>query len=119
MLYQRKRLGQKGFHPSHSTIPIEDGDPKAEHKMCIKYASDADSASDDDTPVNCICCDWKYAYGVRLDQCHLQERQLAQVLHNPSLDADFLVADSTFMTVAFGVKMIAIPSSGVLNKRSI
>ncbi|GJT91177.1 hypothetical protein Tco_1080022 [Tanacetum coccineum] len=38
--------------PSHSTIPIEDGDPEAEHKMCIKYASDADSASDDDTPVN-------------------------------------------------------------------
>ncbi|GJY01223.1 hypothetical protein Tco_0359375 [Tanacetum coccineum] len=28
------------------------GDPEAEHKMCIKYASDADSASDDDTPVN-------------------------------------------------------------------
>ncbi|GKB19194.1 hypothetical protein Tco_0853117 [Tanacetum coccineum] len=36
----------------HSTIPIEDGDPEAEHKMCIKYASDANSASDDDTPVN-------------------------------------------------------------------
>ncbi|GJX29304.1 hypothetical protein Tco_0237383 [Tanacetum coccineum] len=49
---RRKRFGRKGVHPSHSTIPIEDGDPEAEHKMCIKYASDADSASDDDTPVN-------------------------------------------------------------------
>ncbi|GJT77629.1 anticodon-binding aminoacyl-tRNA synthetase, class 1a [Tanacetum coccineum] len=49
---RRKRFGQKGVHPSRSTIPIEDGDPEAEHKMCIKYASDADSASDDDTPVN-------------------------------------------------------------------
>ncbi|GJV08262.1 hypothetical protein Tco_1345918 [Tanacetum coccineum] len=51
---RKKRLGQKGVHPSHSTIPIEDGDPKAEHKMCIK---------------------------IRLDQCLLQERQLSQVLH--------------------------------------
>ncbi|GJV44346.1 putative reverse transcriptase domain-containing protein [Tanacetum coccineum] len=49
---RKKRLGRKGVHTSHSTIPIEDGDPEAEHKMCIKYASDADSASDDDTPVN-------------------------------------------------------------------
>ncbi|GKD53059.1 hypothetical protein Tco_1286446 [Tanacetum coccineum] len=49
---RRKRFGRKGVHPSRSTIPIEDGDPEAEHKMCIKYASDADSASDDDTPVN-------------------------------------------------------------------
>ncbi|GJS36834.1 hypothetical protein Tco_0535216 [Tanacetum coccineum] len=48
---RRKRFGRKGVHPSRSTIPIEDGDPEAEHKMCIKYASDADSASDDDTPV--------------------------------------------------------------------
>ncbi|GKA96073.1 hypothetical protein Tco_0818168 [Tanacetum coccineum] len=38
---RKKRLGRKGVHPSHSTIPIEDGDPEAEHKMCIKYASDA------------------------------------------------------------------------------
>ncbi|GJV92485.1 hypothetical protein Tco_1540298 [Tanacetum coccineum] len=48
---RRKRFGRKGVHPSRSTIPIKDGDPEAEHKMCIKYASDADSASDDDTPV--------------------------------------------------------------------
>ncbi|GJU15572.1 hypothetical protein Tco_1143538 [Tanacetum coccineum] len=51
---RKKRLGQKGVHPSHSTIPIEDGDPEAEHKMCIKYASDADSASDDDYQLICM-----------------------------------------------------------------
>ncbi|GJY61252.1 hypothetical protein Tco_0461909 [Tanacetum coccineum] len=57
---RKKRLGRKGVHPSHSTIPIEDGDPEAEHKMCIKYASDADSASDDDTPVNLFAVvDWE------------------------------------------------------------
>ncbi|GKF08344.1 hypothetical protein Tco_0042568, partial [Tanacetum coccineum] len=49
---RKKRLGQKGVHISHFTIPIEDGDPKVEHKLCIEYASDADSAFDDDTPVN-------------------------------------------------------------------
>ncbi|GJV26361.1 hypothetical protein Tco_1379056 [Tanacetum coccineum] len=48
----KKRLGRKGVHLSHSTIPIEVGDPEAEHKMCLKYASDADSTSDDDTPIN-------------------------------------------------------------------
>ncbi|GJT99547.1 hypothetical protein Tco_1109886 [Tanacetum coccineum] len=57
---KKKRLGRKGVHPSHSTIPIEDGDPEAEHKMCIKYASDADSASDDDTPVTLFAVvDWE------------------------------------------------------------
>ncbi|GJW86408.1 hypothetical protein Tco_0161748 [Tanacetum coccineum] len=35
-----------------STAQHTDGDPEAEHKLCIKYASNADSASDDDTPVN-------------------------------------------------------------------
>ncbi|GJV47983.1 hypothetical protein Tco_1438195 [Tanacetum coccineum] len=57
---RKKRLGRKGAHSSHSTIPIEDGDPEAEHKLCIKYASDADSASDDDTPVNLfVVVDWE------------------------------------------------------------
>ncbi|GKB99577.1 anticodon-binding aminoacyl-tRNA synthetase, class 1a [Tanacetum coccineum] len=57
---RKKRLGRKGVHISHSTIPIEDGDPEAEHKLCIKYASDADSASDDDTPVNLhAVVDWE------------------------------------------------------------
>ncbi|GJZ55181.1 hypothetical protein Tco_0610374 [Tanacetum coccineum] len=57
---KKKRLGRKGVNTSHSTIPIEDGDPEAEHKMCIKYASDADSASDDDTPVNFYAVvDWE------------------------------------------------------------
>ncbi|GJT57773.1 hypothetical protein Tco_0992827 [Tanacetum coccineum] len=49
---QKKRLGRKGVHTSHSTILIEEGDPNAEHKLCIKYASDEDSASDCDTPVH-------------------------------------------------------------------
>ncbi|GJT98923.1 hypothetical protein Tco_1094441 [Tanacetum coccineum] len=49
---RKNRLGQKGVHTSHSIILIEDEDPEAEQKMCIKYASDVDSASDDDTPVN-------------------------------------------------------------------
>ncbi|GJS52999.1 hypothetical protein Tco_0626361 [Tanacetum coccineum] len=49
---RRKQFGRKGVHPSCSTIPIKDEDPDAEHKMCIKYASDTDSDSDDDTPVN-------------------------------------------------------------------
>ncbi|GKE84249.1 hypothetical protein Tco_1557991 [Tanacetum coccineum] len=35
-----------------STTQHTDGDPEAEHKMCLKYASDADSASNDETPVN-------------------------------------------------------------------
>ncbi|GKB58617.1 hypothetical protein Tco_0914803 [Tanacetum coccineum] len=37
-------------------------------------------------------------------------------LSGPRLDADFLVADSKFMKVAFGVgfKMIAVPSSGIV-----
>ncbi|GJT45780.1 hypothetical protein Tco_0954495, partial [Tanacetum coccineum] len=57
---KKKRLGRKGVHTSQSTIPIEEGDPEAEHKVCIKYASDADSASDDDTPVNLyVVVDWE------------------------------------------------------------
>ncbi|GJS04320.1 hypothetical protein Tco_0320828 [Tanacetum coccineum] len=47
---KKKLLGRKGVHTSQSTIPIEEGDPDAEHKLCIKYASDEDSASDCDTP---------------------------------------------------------------------
>ncbi|GKC38335.1 hypothetical protein Tco_1050719 [Tanacetum coccineum] len=49
---RRKQFGRKGVHPSRSTIPIEDKDPAAEHKLCIKYASDTDSDSDDDKLVN-------------------------------------------------------------------
>ncbi|GJZ58846.1 anticodon-binding aminoacyl-tRNA synthetase, class 1a [Tanacetum coccineum] len=57
---RKKRLGRKGVHPSHSTIPIGDGDPEAEHQMCIKYASDVESDSDDDTPVNFFAVvDWE------------------------------------------------------------
>ncbi|GJY34804.1 putative ribonuclease H-like domain-containing protein, partial [Tanacetum coccineum] len=48
---KKKLLGRKGVHTSQSTIPTEEGDPDAEHKLCIKYASDEDSASDCDIPV--------------------------------------------------------------------
>ncbi|GJX08419.1 hypothetical protein Tco_0196351 [Tanacetum coccineum] len=38
----------------------EEGDPDAEHKLCIKYASDEDSASDCDTPVHLYAVvDWE------------------------------------------------------------
>ncbi|GKA59438.1 hypothetical protein Tco_0758751, partial [Tanacetum coccineum] len=51
---KKKRLGRKGVHTSHSTIPIEEGDPDAEHKLCIKYDSD------DDTPVHLYAViDWE------------------------------------------------------------
>ncbi|GKA64522.1 hypothetical protein Tco_0764229 [Tanacetum coccineum] len=57
---KKKLLGRKGVHTSHSTIPIEEGDPDAEHKLCIKYASDEDSASDCDTPVHLYAVvDWE------------------------------------------------------------
>ncbi|GKB54940.1 hypothetical protein Tco_0905693, partial [Tanacetum coccineum] len=57
---RQKQLGRKGVHSSHSTIPIEDGDPEAEHKVCIKYASDEDSSSDDDTSMNLYAVvDWE------------------------------------------------------------
>ncbi|GKB85422.1 hypothetical protein Tco_0957694, partial [Tanacetum coccineum] len=50
---RRKAIrSKKAVHTFSSTNSIEDGDPEAEHKMCIKYVSDADSASDDDTPIN-------------------------------------------------------------------
>ncbi|GJX73194.1 hypothetical protein Tco_0311789 [Tanacetum coccineum] len=57
---KKKRLGRKRVHTSHSTILIEEGDPDAEHKLCIKYASDEDSASDCDTPVHLyVVVDWE------------------------------------------------------------
>ncbi|GJS17065.1 hypothetical protein Tco_0411537 [Tanacetum coccineum] len=59
-LDQEEALGRKCSNFSQSTIPIEEGDPEAEHKVCIKYASNADSASDDDTPVNLYAVvDWE------------------------------------------------------------
>ncbi|GJZ95357.1 hypothetical protein Tco_0667691 [Tanacetum coccineum] len=192
---QKKQLGQKGVHTSHSTIPIKDGDPEAEHKMCIKYASDEDSASDDDTPVNLYAVvdlellptglgsingdlqvlmdspevndvsglvvhmfvDKKYPLSVnliermldhQLEICHetvgnelttawlVQEGtalgkdyiksvngcddlpKIIKDLNSPisRLDAGFLVADSKFMKVAFGVgfKMIVVSSSSIV-----
>ncbi|GJW35902.1 hypothetical protein Tco_0058822 [Tanacetum coccineum] len=53
-------LGRKCVHTSQSTIPIKEGDPDAEHKLCIKYASDEDSASDCDTPAHLYAVvDWE------------------------------------------------------------
>ncbi|GKF76628.1 hypothetical protein Tco_0229098, partial [Tanacetum coccineum] len=57
---RKKQLGWKGVHTSHSAIPVEDNDPEAELKVCIKYASDEDSSSDDDTFVNLYTVvDWE------------------------------------------------------------
>ncbi|GKE19975.1 hypothetical protein Tco_1431487, partial [Tanacetum coccineum] len=57
---RKKQLGRKGVHTSHSAIPVEDNDPEAELKVCIKYASDEDSSSDDDTSVNLYpVVDWE------------------------------------------------------------
>ncbi|GKA60660.1 hypothetical protein Tco_0760067 [Tanacetum coccineum] len=57
---KKKLLGRKGVHTSQSTIPIEEGDSNAEHKLCIKYASDEDSASDCDTLVHLyVVVDWE------------------------------------------------------------
>ncbi|GJR77036.1 hypothetical protein Tco_0089401 [Tanacetum coccineum] len=49
---------------AQNTLPHQswesEGDPEAEHKVCIKYASDADSTSDDDTPVHFyVVVDWE------------------------------------------------------------
>ncbi|GJS48832.1 hypothetical protein Tco_0598953 [Tanacetum coccineum] len=53
-------MEEKVVHTSQSSIPIEEGYPEAEHKVCIKYASDTDSASDDDTPVSLYpVVDWE------------------------------------------------------------
>ncbi|GKF57044.1 hypothetical protein Tco_0170581, partial [Tanacetum coccineum] len=37
---KRKSIARKGLHISKSTIQIEEGDPDAEHNMCLKYAFD-------------------------------------------------------------------------------
>ncbi|GJU71382.1 hypothetical protein Tco_1262787 [Tanacetum coccineum] len=81
---------KKGVHTSQSTIPIEEEDPKAEHKVCIKYASDADYASDDDTPVNLYAVvDWELLpMGLgsinaiyRLDNSRKYFTSLREILH--------------------------------------
>ncbi|GJV13616.1 putative ribonuclease H-like domain-containing protein [Tanacetum coccineum] len=87
---KKKRLGRKGVHTSQSTIPIEEGDPDAEHKMCIKYASDEDSASDCDTPVPLYAVvDWELlptGLGLinaiyRLDNSRKYFTSLREILH--------------------------------------
>ncbi|GJS09922.1 DNA-directed DNA polymerase [Tanacetum coccineum] len=87
---KKKRLGRKGVHTSPSTIPIEEGDPETEHKVCLKYASDADSASDDDTPVNLYAVvDWELLptglgsinVFYRLDNSRKYFTSLREILH--------------------------------------
>ncbi|GJW57989.1 ribonuclease H-like domain-containing protein [Tanacetum coccineum] len=87
---KKKRLGRKGVHPSQSTFPIEEGDPEAEHKVCLKYASDADSAIDDDKPVNLYAVvDWELLpMGLgsinalyRLDNSRKYFTSLREILH--------------------------------------
>ncbi|GKE99885.1 hypothetical protein Tco_0023236, partial [Tanacetum coccineum] len=87
---KNKRLGRKGVHPSQSTILIEEGDPEAEHKVCLKYASDTDSASDDDTPINVYAVvDWELLpMGLgsinafyRLDNSRKYFTSLREILH--------------------------------------
>ncbi|GKB49097.1 hypothetical protein Tco_0899850, partial [Tanacetum coccineum] len=57
---KKKRLGRKGVYTSLYTIPIEEGDPDAKYKLCIKYASDEDSASDCDILVHLYAVvDWE------------------------------------------------------------
>ncbi|GJZ53400.1 putative ribonuclease H-like domain-containing protein [Tanacetum coccineum] len=87
---KKKRLGRKGVHTSPSTIPIEDGDPEAEHKVCLKYAFDADFAYDDDTPVNLyVVVDWELLptglgsinVFYRLDNSRKYFTSLREILH--------------------------------------
>ncbi|GJZ64118.1 hypothetical protein Tco_0620539 [Tanacetum coccineum] len=83
-------LGRKGVHTSQSTIPIEEGDPDAEHKLCIKYASNEDSASDCETPVHLYAVvDWELLpTGLgsinaiyKLDNSHKYFTSLREILH--------------------------------------
>ncbi|GJS83407.1 hypothetical protein Tco_0749948 [Tanacetum coccineum] len=56
------------------------------------------------------------AAGGNLLERSAQDSSMDLTLSGPRLDADFLVADSKFMKVAFGVgfKMIDVPSSGIV-----
>ncbi|GKB29535.1 hypothetical protein Tco_0868936 [Tanacetum coccineum] len=53
--------------------------------MCIKYASDADSASDDDTPVNLfVVVDWELLpTGLGWIKCPYRKDYSRQMLHKP------------------------------------
>ncbi|GKC97420.1 hypothetical protein Tco_1167695 [Tanacetum coccineum] len=52
-------IASKAQQTASSRKKVE-GDPNAEHKLCIKYASDEDSASDCDRPVHLyVVVDWE------------------------------------------------------------
>ncbi|GKE02849.1 hypothetical protein Tco_1390832, partial [Tanacetum coccineum] len=87
---KKKPLGRKGIHTSQSTILTEEGDPDAEHKLCIKYASDEDSASDCDIPFHLyVVVDWELLpTGLgsinaiyRLDNSRMYFTSLREILH--------------------------------------
>ncbi|GJU67514.1 putative ribonuclease H-like domain-containing protein [Tanacetum coccineum] len=103
---KKKRLGKKGVHTSQSTIPIEEGYPDAEHKLCIKYAFDEDSASDCDTHVHLyVVVDWELLpTGLgsinaiyRLDNSRKYFTNLREILH--------LVTKADLMTIYGHVMM--------------
>ncbi|GJW73179.1 retrovirus-related pol polyprotein from transposon TNT 1-94 [Tanacetum coccineum] len=61
---RRAKVPKPNNDPTMSSQLIDfgscEGDPDAEHKLCIKYASDEDSASDCDTPVHLYdVVDWE------------------------------------------------------------
>ncbi|GJU52140.1 hypothetical protein Tco_1225854 [Tanacetum coccineum] len=103
---KKKLLGRKGVHTSQSTIPIEEGDPDAEHKLCIKYASNEDSASNCDTPVHLyVVVDWELLpTGLRsinviyrLDNSHKYFTSLREILHLVTI-ADLMIIYGRVMT---------------------
>ncbi|GJU78930.1 hypothetical protein Tco_1276000 [Tanacetum coccineum] len=111
----------------------------------LKVLMDSPEVNDVSGLVVHMCVDKKYPLSVnliermldhRLEICHgtmgnelttvvqliaflkkqISDSRRPKVHDCPRLDADFLVADSKFMKVAFGVgfKMIAVPSSGIV-----
>ncbi|GJS61986.1 hypothetical protein Tco_0656770 [Tanacetum coccineum] len=57
---KRKFVARKGLHISKSSIPVDKGDPDADQKMCLKYASNKEDNSDCDTLVSSYAVvDWE------------------------------------------------------------
>ncbi|GJR28017.1 hypothetical protein Tco_1104249 [Tanacetum coccineum] len=110
---KKKLLGRKGVHTSQSTIPIEEGDPDAKHKLCIKYASDEDSASDYDTPVHLYAVvDWELLpTGLgsinaiyRLDNSRKYFTSLREILHLVT-KADLMIIYGRVIEVFFSSRI--------------
>ncbi|GJX02191.1 hypothetical protein Tco_0186104, partial [Tanacetum coccineum] len=112
---KKKLLGRKGVHTSQSTIPIEEGDPDAKHKLCIKYASDEDSAFDYDTPVHLYAVvDWELLpTGVINSPCY-HNKELASPEQTATVPIGRVVVPTGRYVVPAG-KVIIIVSPGRLN----